>query len=103
MWRKTFGLFVCFLLITAAWAQETPNYDYAYFVTNDQGYIVGDNVYDAPEFGDWDDDGDLDMMVGVFYSGNVLYYENVSTGVIPEFGPEVMVTADGSPIAVSYG
>ena len=101
--RNLYSLVLCILLVAAAWAQETPNYDYGYFVTSEQGYIVGDNVYDAPEFGDWDDDGDLDMMVGVFYTGSVLYYENISTGVIPEFGPEITVTADGSPISVSYG
>ena len=101
--RKSLGLFVCFLLAMAAWAKETPNYDYGYFVTNEQGYIVEGNVYDAPEFGDWDDDGDQDMMVGVFYYGNIYYYENTSTGVEPEFGNYTQVTADGSPISVTYG
>ncbi len=95
-------LCVCLLFAAAAWAQA-PNFDYAYFVTNDDGYIVQGNVYDAPEFGDWDDDGDLDLMVGVFYNGNIFYYENISTGVEPVFASRDTIEADGSPISVTYG
>lgn len=102
MWRKSFCLIVVALLATAAWSQA-PNFDYGYLVTNEAGYIVEGNVYDAPEFGDWDDDGDVDLMVGVFYNGNVYYYENISTGIEPEYAPYEVVQADGSPIQVTYG
>ncbi|TKJ40639.1 hypothetical protein CEE37_06660 [candidate division LCP-89 bacterium B3_LCP] len=101
--KKLCCLLTVFLFAAATWAQA-PNFDYGYLITNDEGYIVEGNVYDAPEFGDWDDDGDQDMMVGVFYNGNIYYYENVALpGIEPEFAPYYEITADGSPISVSYG
>lgn len=100
--KKIGCILICVLLAGTAWAQA-PNFDYGYLLTNDSGYIVNGNVYDAPAFGDWDDDGDTDMMVGVFYDGNIQYYENISTGIEPEFAPYVLVTAGGSPISVTYG
>ncbi len=100
--KRILCLAICTLLVGSVWAQA-PNFDYGYLITNDEGYIVEGNVYDAPEFGDWDDDGDQDLMVGVFYNGNVQYYENISTGIEPEFAPYELVTADGSAIQVTYG
>ena len=93
---------IAVLFTTAAWAQM-PNFDYPYFITDDDGYLVQDNRYLAPCLGDWDSDGDLDMMVGVFYYGNIYYYENVSTQTEPVFAPYVILEADGEPIAVTYG
>jgi hypothetical protein len=95
------GLSVCFLAMTAG--GQTPNYDYPFLVTNAAGYILPDNICVIPEFGDWDGDGDADMMVGIFYYGNILYYENVSTGTTPVFGPADTLRAGGVKIAVTYG
>ena len=95
-------ILVCLSLSAAVWAQA-PNFDYAYLMTDTEGYVSDGNVYTAPEFGDWDDDGDQDLMVGVFYTGNIWYFENVSTGIEPEFAPYYERVADGSPISVSYG
>lgn len=81
---------------------QSPNFDYPYLVTDAEGYIVEANEYTIPCFGDWDDDGDMDLMVGVLYDGNVFYYENVSTGVAPQFTEGEIVMADGSPITVIY-
>jgi hypothetical protein len=100
--RKAASVLIGALVAVTAWAQD-PNFDYPCFITNDDGYIVEDNNYCAPCFEDWDDDGDIDMMVGVFYDGNIWYYENVSTGVIPDFAPHTVLEADGAPIAVTYG
>jgi len=95
-------LLICLLFTSVIWAQ-TPNFDYPYWLEAPEGIIVQDNYYDIPEFGDWDDDGDLDMMLGVFYSGNIFYYENISTTTEPEFADHVVVQADGANISVTYG
>jgi len=97
-------LSLVFLLmaVPAVWGQA-PNFDYGYFMTDSETFIVDENVYVIPHMGDWDDDGDDDLMVGVFFSGNVQYYENVSTGIEPEFDTYELLQADGSALAVSYG
>ncbi len=103
MRSQSLGIFISLLVAAAAWAQA-PNYDYGYFVTNTEGYIVDMNVYDIPTFGDWDDDGDQDMMVGVFYNGNIFYYQNTAgTGNAPVFAAHTVVQADGINIQVTYG
>lgn len=94
-------IFIPLLLATSARAQN-PNFDYPYFITNPDGYITEDNEYLIPSFGDWDDDGDLDMMVGVLYFGNIYYYENNSTGLSPEFAPKELLMADGQVISAGF-
>ena len=85
------------------WAQA-PNYDYGYLITNSEGYVVSGNIYDIPTFGDYDSDGDMDLLVGVFYSGNIWYYQNTAgTGNPPTFAPHTVVMADGLPLSVTYG
>jgi hypothetical protein len=91
------------LLLASALVAQAPNFDYPYLLTNSAGYIVQGNVYTIPATGDWDDDGIIDLMVGVFYSGNIQYYHNSSTTTIPSYDPFVLVMADGSPISVTYG
>jgi hypothetical protein len=94
---------ICSLLfLCGAAAAQPPNFDYPYLLTDSLGYIVEDNEYTIPCFGDWDDDGDEDMLLGVLYSGNVYFYENISAGILPEFAPGVIVMADGEPVTVVY-
>ena len=89
--------YICALVVITARAQ-VPNFDYYSFIANHDGYIIEDNEYTCPCFGDWDGDGDLDMMVGVLYYGNIYYYENLSATVQPTFAPAQLLYADGSPI-----
>ena len=81
---------------------QTPNFDYPYFIANSDGYIIANNEYTCPAFGDWDDDGDPDLMVGVLYQGNIIFYENISPDTLPQFAAGVLVAADGEPISVNY-
>jgi hypothetical protein len=102
MCKFIIGLGFGFLLAAATWAQ-VPNYDYPCLMTNLEGYLVNGNIYSNPTFGDWDGDGTLDLMVGVFYNGNLWYYHNTAaSGQIPIFEAHTVVMADGDSLAVSY-
>lgn len=103
MYRKAFFTVILLSVSFLAFG-EAPDFDFPYFISNESGYIVSDNVYDIPHAGDWDADGDIDLLVGVFYSGNIQYYENTAgAGVEPEFDDFVLLQADGSNIQVTYG
>jgi len=103
MTRNLLCVLVCTLLAVAAWAQA-PNFDYPYLVSSPEGLIVAGNVYDIPTFGDWDDDGDQDLMVGVFFNGNIFYYQNTAgAGNAPVFANHTVLQADGANIQVTYG
>jgi hypothetical protein len=98
-------LFTLCVLLTASLAcAQTPNFDYPYFLPATSGYIAIDNAYDIPELGDWDADGSLDMLLGVFYNGNVRYYHNSApAGQTPTFSTFTLLQADGVNISVTYG
>ncbi len=48
---------------------------------------------------DFDNDGDMDVVVAARGSGQVLWYENLGTNP-PTFAPHVLATADGSYMAI---
>jgi len=101
--QNKIALIVIGLMIAGLSLAQAPNFDFPYFLACNSGLIVDDNVYVNPHVGDWDDDGDFDLMVGVFYNGNIFYYENTGTNFNPVFADYSMVYADGSPISVTYG
>jgi hypothetical protein len=103
MFSKLLCVLGVLLIAAVAWAQ-VPNFDYPYFLSNPSGYIVAGNVYDIPEMGDWDADGSIDMLVGVFFNGNIQYYHNSApAGQTPVFGAFSLLQADGADISVTYG
>ena len=101
MIRKLQIIFTFLWLAGPAMAQA-PNFDYPYLIPIPGGYIVPSNDFAIPCVGDWDDDGDTDLLVGVMYDGNVIFYENVSARTLPHFAAGVLLEADGEPISVSY-
>ena len=101
MIRRLQIIFTLLWLAGPALAQA-PNFDYPYLIPIPGGYIVPSNEFAIPCVGDWDDDGDTDLLVGVMYDGYVIFYENVSTGTLPQFASGVLIEADGEPISVSY-
>jgi hypothetical protein len=65
---------------------------------------AGDDVIDVygeptPNFGDFDDDGDLDLLCGEFLDG-FTYFENTGTRTKPKYAPGRRLTCDGKPLAM---
>ncbi len=99
---KWFVASTCLVLAGATWAQA-PNFDYGHFMTSTQGYILQGNRYGKPVLGYWDNDSDLDLIVGVLDYGYLYYFKNLAGGgVAPEFAPPSIMMADGDTIAVTY-
>ncbi|MFH2002853.1 MAG: hypothetical protein ABIK28_24505 [Planctomycetota bacterium] len=67
------------------------------------GTIHTDNSGIVPNAVDWNGDGAKDLLVGVFYNGNIFFYPNHGTNENPVFQDRSMLQADGSNIALSYG
>ena len=64
--------------------------DFAYTSNNFlQGEMIDVGDYAAPAFADYDNDGDLDMFIGVYagqnFVGTVYHYENIGTPSAPAF------------------
>jgi hypothetical protein len=51
----------------------------------------------SPSFGDFDGDGDLDLICGEFLDG-FTYFENVGTRTAPRYAPGRRLTAGGQPL-----
>ena len=63
---------------------------------------VGQNGV-IPNVGDWNHDGLKDLMVGTYTGGHIYYYQNSGTNANPVFDTQVMLTADGNPITMTFG
>lgn len=61
------------------------------------GVDIRSGLFQHPFAVDWEDDGDLDLVVGD-ENGRISLFENVGTGAVPELVEAVDVQADGEPI-----
>jgi hypothetical protein len=85
-------------------ATITPVFEPADYIYWGSGQVImADNNGVIPNVGDWDHDGDKDLMVGVYYYGNIYYYPNTGTNENPIFETRSQLMAGGSAITVTYG
>jgi hypothetical protein len=82
---------------------RVPVFEPDYTMTWDGGIVHTDNNGVAPNVVDWDGDGVQDLLVGVFFDGNIYVYKNYGTNAVPEFRDRRMLRADGEVISLSYG
>lgn len=80
-----------------------PVFEPDYTTSWDDGVIHTDNNGVTPHMVDWDGDGLEDLLVGVYYGGNIYFYRNYGEVGDPLFLDRVLVEADGTPISLSYG
>jgi len=98
-----FALLITACIVFPAAAQEIPNFSPGSYLRAGDVPILGNNGFSAPEVADWNADGKKDLLVGVYYYGNIFLYLNQGTDEEPVFTEGVYLEADGSPIRVGYG
>lgn len=92
------------LSVFAAYAclAEAPTYDPPVYMYSG-GAIIDVGYYGAPCITDWNGDGNKDMILGIFTSGNIRFYANENTNDSPVFNTFSNLQADGVPITLPYG
>ncbi|MDP8238269.1 MAG: hypothetical protein P9X24_04185 [Candidatus Hatepunaea meridiana] len=94
---------IVFVLITPTHA-DPPIFSSGIVIQNEDEELPGDETgYTAPGFGDWDNDGDLDLMIGTFEDAPIYLFQNVAEDGEPVFELVGNVEADGEIIDGPYG
>jgi hypothetical protein len=82
---------------------KVPVFEWEFSSSWTGGIIQTDNSGAVPEAVDWNGDGKKDLLVGVYFYGNIYYYKNYGTNDNPAFQDRVKLEADGKEISLSYG
>ena len=82
---------------------QVPTYEDYWYVYADGARIDLPIGHAAPLVTDWDLDGDKDLFIGRFQSGNIMVYENNGTNDSPVLNYTGLLEANGTAITLPSG
>lgn len=100
--KITFLLIFVFLSARLVLANP-PIFRSGVVLQNENEELPGDTSgYTAPCIGDWDGDGDNDLLIGTFQDGPIYFFENVADEGEPVLQLTGALQADGEQINAPY-
>lgn len=90
-------------VLAASVLAQIPTYEDYWYVYADGARIDLPIGHASPLVTDWDSDGDKDLILGRFQSGNLMMYENTNNNDSPILAYTGLMQANGSNIVLPSG
>lgn len=95
-------LLMVVVIATGLCIAQAPAYQ-SFLYMECAGTVIDVGYYGAPCVADWNGDGNKDMVLGIFTSGNIRFYANENTNDSPVFNSYTSLKADGVTITLPSG